>query len=427
MRFCLITLGFVGLFGFLGFLPSASAAGFDLTYHYKHYIFTISAQQERNWMHDQEVWTYAGSPIIPSQSFRVDGDHVPPLPEGFKKKSVHAFDRNAIMETIDEAIGTELNRNAGSVTIGETATGVVTFDGIGFNGRNVDLAAAADVTLKAIADGVSDVMLPVTETMPAVTVTSEDLRKQGIREFVTIGESNLSRSPKNRRHNIATGLSKFQGHIIPQGSVFSFDKVLGPVNGTTGYLKELVIKGELTIPDYGGGLCQVSTTAYRGIWEYGFPIVKRINHSYMVSHYAPQGTDATVYPPNIDMKFLNDSAGALLMQTYEEGDLAYFIYYGTRDDRTAELFGPFVSNIKPPPPDKRQLTLDLPPGVQKKVGERVPGENVAWFRTLKKGGKQDTQGTYSIYEARPLYTLVGTDVIPAGETGATIPSVFLDE
>lgn len=420
-----------GLCTFAGFLcPTvASAASLNLTYHYQHYLFTITTAQEKNWNKPQEMWTYDGQPVIPPQELRVDGDDVPPLPAGFEKHTIVALDRTAIMQTIAGVIASQLDRDAGAVTIGRTATGAIEFDGVGLPGRSVDVAAAANLTINALNTNTANVMLPVSETPPQVTVTDPGLSAQGIKEVVTVGESDFSNSPNNRLHNIAVGLSKFNGFLIPQGSVFSFDKVLGRVDNTTGYLKELVIKGDQTVPDYGGGLCQVSTTAYRGVWEYGFPIVKRINHSYMVSHYAPQGTDATVYPPNVDMQFKNDSSGALLMQTYEADHKAYFIYYGTKDDRQSQVVGPFVWDQTPVPPEKTELTLDLPPGQKKKVGDPVPGEDAAWFRTVTESGSTKTQGFYSIYEARPLYYLVGTDKLPTatGSTATTPPTTFLND
>ena len=72
------------------------------------------------------------------------------------------------------------------------------------------------------------------------------------------------------------------------------------------YRKELVIKPEGTIPEYGGGLCQVSTTLYRAAIYGGLPIVDRAPHSYAVSYYSQvggHGLDATIYPPSRDLKF----------------------------------------------------------------------------------------------------------------------------
>lgn len=421
-----VLLGMVA--GALSLLPiHTSAASLNITYHYKHFIFVIPATAQSDWRKPQEVWTYNGNDITPPAALRVDGDTVPAAPAGFEKKSSFTYDRAAVLRTINRYIGETLNRDAGSVTISKTSSGKIIFDGVGLSGRQIDNEAAVDATIAAVDAGITDVFLPVTETQPQVTVTDSELRAQGITELVTVGESDFSNSPKNRRHNIAVGLGKFNGHLIPKDSIFSFNQVLGPVDGSTGYLKELVIKGDQTVPDYGGGLCQVSSTAYRGVWEYGFPITQRKNHSYTVSHYLPQGTDATVYPPLLDIKFKNDSPAALLIQTYAEGDLAYFLYYGTKDTRTSELAGPFTWGYVSPPPDRNQPTLDLKPGERKKVGERVPGMSVAWFRTVEKDGKATTQGTYSVYEARPLYYLIGTDKLPEVGSGETVPSVFLDE
>jgi vancomycin resistance protein YoaR len=244
------------------------------------------------------------------------------------------------------------------------------------------------------------------------------LREQGIKEFVTMGESDFHGSTKNRIHNVTTGLNKFNGHLIEKDEVFSFVKVLGPVDASTGYRKELTIIGDKTLPEYGGGLCQVSSTAYRGVWEYGFPITQRKNHSYAVSYYAPQGTDATVYPPNIDIKFKNDSPGALLIQTVIDVPnlKAYFLYYGTKDDRETSVIGPYNWGYTPAPPPRTEETLEIPAGTRRKVGEAVPGLQTAWFRTVQQDGKEVTQGTYSIYQARPLYWQVGVERLPI-ETG----------
>ncbi len=405
----------------------ASAATLNLNYHYKHFLYTVTTGRQAAWTSPEEVWTYNGKTVTPPQELRVDGDSLPAVPAGFQKKTETTYNRTAIMNTLRQIVATDVDREAGTVTISRSGSGKILFDGVGFPGQTVNLEAAADMTIEAIKTGTVHVMLPVSEVAPTVIVTDSELKAQGVKELVTVGESDFSNSPKNRRHNIAVGLSKFQGHVIPKDAVFSFNETLGPVDGTTGYLRELVIKGDQTVPDYGGGLCQVSSTAYRGIWEYGFPIVQRRNHSYMVNHYAPQGTDATVYPGVIDMRFKNDSPGALVMQTYAEGDLAYFLYYGTKDDRSSEVVGPFIWAQTSPPADKTQLTLDLKPGERKKVGERVPGQRVAWFRNVEQDGKKTVFGAYSVYEARPLFYLVGTDKLPSAGSGTTVPDVFLDE
>jgi vancomycin resistance protein YoaR len=404
--------GILGLFGFLGFFPpKAEAALPTLTYRYKHLIYTIAPLSMTQWQGQTEAWTFNGQPVEAPAELRVDGDAVPPLPVGFARSLVPSWDASAIAATIRDRVSSQFDRTAGSVTISRNASGSIVFDGIGFPGRAIDTAAAARLTVQALKNGVTDITLPVTETQPAVTVNDPELKAQGITELVTMGESDFHGSTKNRIHNVTTGLNKFNGHLIAKDEIFSFDKVLGRVDASTGYLKELTIIGDKTLPDYGGGLCQVSSTAYRGVWEYGFPIMQRKNHSFAVHYYAPQGTDATVYPPNVDIKFKNDSPGALLMQTAIDvpNTKAYFLYYGTKDDRKADVIGPFSWGYTPAPPPRTEETTEIAPGTRRKVGEAVPGLHAAWFRVVQKNGAESVQSTYSTYEARPLYWQIGVE------------------
>ncbi|MCA9370536.1 MAG: VanW family protein [Candidatus Peregrinibacteria bacterium] len=406
--------GVYSIFFLSSFLfPLSSFAYYpDILYRHEHHLFSLNPNQYPSWRKTEEVWTYNGREIIPPASVRIDGDTLPPLPEGMTRSIRSVWDPAAISATIYERIATVLNRPRGEVTIRKDGDTIV-FEGVGFLGKTVDTDRAAQLTIDALETGVYDIHLPVTVQQPVMHVLSTELQDMDIQEVIAIGESDFSGSPLARQHNIKTGLEKFNGYLLPKGETFSFNTILGPVNGSTGYKKELVILGDKTLPDYGGGLCQVSTTAYRGAWEYGFPIVTRRNHSFAVSYYSPQGTDATIYPPHTDMQFVNDGPSAILVQTYVEGMKAYYIYYGMRDTRTVEIVGPYVWDKKSPPPDKVEYTTDLPPGETKKVGKAVPGLQAAWFRILiEEDGSETIEPYYSYYEARPNFTQIGVENIP---------------
>jgi len=402
-------------FGILFVSSTAEAASYPITYRYNHHLFELQPTKYSHWKGQKQVWSSHGKSIRPLAEFRVDGDQVPPLPAGVVRHIVVDWDKRAMRETLKEKISLKLDREPGAVTIKKTGTGVL-FEGIGMLGRKVDLDLAVELTIKALENEVTDVVLPVIEIQPQMEIDIA-LRKMGIREVITVGESDYSGSPYARRLNIANGLSKFNGTVIEKGEIFSFNETLGPVNSTTGYYKELVILGERTLPEYGGGLCQVSTTAYRGIWEYGFPIEKRRNHSFAVMYYSPQGTDATIYPPHTDMKFANDSPGALLIQTYNDAEnrLAYYIYYGTNDNRESEIIGPYVWGRRSAPADKVEYTTAIAPGTTRKAGGRVPGLKAVWYRVVNKGGKETVEPFFSYYEARPNLLQIGVSDMPGNE------------
>lgn len=392
------------IFGAL--LPGMTHAQ-SLTLRHRHFLFTVPASVVESWTAPQDGWQWQGQAIRPPQELQVDGDILPEVPDGMARTASVSVSRERIAEYLQKTAAASLARQPGSVIIQKSTTGGITFEGVGLPGRSVDVEESAAVIAEALKQGVHDIVLVVHEEQPSITVDPE-LEKLGVTSLIAIGESDFSGSTQNRIHNVKTGLRRFNGHLVAKGETFSFVKVLGPVDARAGYRKELTILGDKTLPDYGGGLCQVSTTAYRGVWEYGFPIVQRRNHSYTVGYYSPQGTDATIYPPHTDIKFKNDSPGALVIQTHTEGTKAYFLYYGTKDVRSTTIVGPFTWGRSSPPPPKTEYTDEIPEGTRRKVGDAVPGMQAAWYRFVQtEQGEPQMETVLSTYQARPLFYQIG--------------------
>lgn len=195
-------------------------------------------------------------------------------------------------------------------------------------------------------DSEKDIIVEMFTEKVQPEITTESIDNMGITALLATGESNFYGSPKNRKHNIAVGAGKFNGVLVGPGDEFSFNKALGGVGPKEGYLPELVIKKGATVPEYGGGLCQVSTTAFRAAVKAGLEITERKNHAYAVQYYNPQGTDATIYPPHPDLRFKNNTPAYILIQTRVEGNNLYFDFYGSDDDREVVLTGPYVYDKK---------------------------------------------------------------------------------
>jgi len=188
------------------------------------------------------------------------------------------------------------------------------------------------------------ISLIIEKIQPEITIGSID--NMGITALLATGESNFYGSSKSRIHNITVGSSKFYGVLIGPGDEFSFNKVLGKVGAKQGYLPELVIKKGVTTLEYGGGLCQVSTTTFRAAMKAGLKITERKNHAYPVKYYNPQGTDATIYPPHPDLRFKNNTPAYILIQTKIVGTKLYFDFYGSDDQRKVVLTGPYIYDKK---------------------------------------------------------------------------------
>lgn len=173
-------------------------------------------------------------------------------------------------------------------------------------------------------------------------IKASDMANLGIKELLGVGTTNFKGSPKNRIYNIKRALEQFQSVMVAPGEEFSFVHYLGEVDGEHGYLPELVIRNNKTEPEFGGGICQVSSTVFRAAIYSGLKITERRNHSYPVRYYLPYGMDATVYVPRPDFKFKNTTANYIMMQSAIDGDTLTFRFFGTKDGRTTTVDGPHI-------------------------------------------------------------------------------------
>lgn len=257
------------------------------------------------------------------------------------------------------------------------------------------------------------IVVPVHVSKMALTGLDE---ASGIRELVGKATTPFTGSPKNRISNIKNGVKYLSGVVIEPGAEFSTLGALGTIDNTTGYLPELVIKGDRTTPEFGGGLCQVSTTLFRAALDAGLPITARRNHSFRISYYEKDGTgkfigpglDATIYEPDIDFKFLNDTGNPLLVIGYVIGDKLTFEFYGTHDGRNSHVSTPkLLSEISPGEPVYIE-TANLAPGVTKQIEVPHPGgSTVATYTVTYPGGIKKTQEFKSYYRRWPAKFLVG--------------------
>lgn len=304
----------------------------------------------------------------------------------------------------------KVDRKPTEMMIAHDEKGKITFSDKAKNGQHLNLDELLGRYKEALKNNSKKIELPIEEEKFTLDIAA-DLKSLGVKEVVSIGHTSYYRSPQNRIHNINVGLTKFNGALIAPGETFSFLKQLGPVDGVNGFLKELVIKPEGTIPDFGGGLCQVSTTAYRAALYAGLPIVERSPHSYAVSYYSQiggHGIDATIYPGAHDLRFTNDTPGHILIQAYDDGPEAFFIFYGTNDGRKVKLEGPIISNRHSQTGTDYIKSTEVPAGTIRQTKHAQAGFSTLWYRYLTlSDGLTHKEEIRSIYVAIKDEFLVG--------------------
>jgi vancomycin resistance protein YoaR len=245
-------------------------------------------------------------------------------------------------------------------------------------GRALDVGGSLVRIVQEVAAGNRYVALVVQAVPPRYpdTATAEEL---GVVELVAEGDSYFIDSPSGRDHNIRLAAPKFDGIVVGPGETFSFNHYLGEVSAEAGYDESYITAGEQLAIEVGGGICQVSTTAFRAAFWGGYPIVERWYHRYRVGYYelrgAGVGMDATVYSPQVDFKFTNDRPYPLLIETEieEAAHRLVFRFYSTGDGRRVERDEPVISDETEPAPPIYQLDETLAPGTVTRWQSAVNG------------------------------------------------------
>lgn len=209
----------------------------------------------------------------------------------------------------------------------------------GQQGLYPDSHATTLALLYSLQTGTMVTPIAFAKTNPRIGLDSTNTL--GIHTLLSGGISDFSNSSKNRLANIEAGMQQIRGVIVKPGETFSFGEYLGDVTAEKGFKPEIVIKAEGLVPELGGGICQVSSTLFRAVMQSGMQITQRRNHAFSVSHYFPPGTDATIYTPATDLKFINDTPAHVLIWPYyiDKTHLAFDLY-GTKDNRSVVVDEP---------------------------------------------------------------------------------------
>ncbi|GEM87095.1 VanW family protein [Meiothermus granaticius] len=267
------------------------------------------------------------------------------------------------------------------------------------------LARAKELYRQALSSHQPQFTLPV-----AYTPAQRDVfyfYQLGIRQLLSEATTRFAGSSNERAYNLIRGASRLNGHIIPPNAVFSFAQAIGEVSLATGYKKAFVISGEQTVEGVGGGMCQVSTTVFRAAYFAGLPIVERRPHSYQVGYYRPAGLDATVFLPQRDLKFKNDTPGSILLQTEVQGTNLTFRFFGTKD-RTATWSAPVYLSRTPALPTRYIVSPAMRPQSFQQVDFAAEGAQVRVTRTVQfTDGRKLTDTLESTYRPWGAVWLVG--------------------
>lgn len=167
------------------------------------------------------------------------------------------------------------------------------------NGYKVDVAKTLD-DITGIINIPVTLELIVNEIPPVILL--QDLI--GIDSLLSTYTTQFDPYNQNRSQNITLAAKNITNILLHPGEVFSFNKYVGERLSEHGYKEAPVfIDGKLSL-DWGGGVCQVSSTLYNAALLADMAIEERTSHFHPPS-YVPLGQDATVADNLLDFKFRN--------------------------------------------------------------------------------------------------------------------------
>lgn len=239
-------------------------------------------------------------------------------------------------------------------------------------------------------------------------VSTADLEKMRITGKLAAYQTRFDPLNQNRSGNIRLAAQALDGYLLPPGGTFSFNAVVGPRTVDTGYSEAIVIENGQFVPGIGGGVCQVSSTLYNVALRAGLKVIERHRHSLPVGYVAP-GTDATVAYGFIDLEFLNNTPGYLLLKaSVDKGELTMKIF-GFAEDLPVVQIIPRVEEVIPPPVIKKEDPT-LPEGKTLFEKEGKKGYKVKVIRSFLKNGQVVKSEIISrdLYPAQPQVVRVGT-------------------
>ncbi|BCJ69956.1 VanW family protein [Polymorphospora rubra] len=267
----------------------------------------------------------------------------------------------------------------------------------GVDGQRLDTAALGR-DLLAVLPRTADRRVAGVLAVAPPAMTDEQVAAFGIRERVSTFTTNFTGGlSAARSHNIVTIARDVDGTIVKPGETFSLNGHTGERSYKQGYRDAPVIMDGKLVPGVGGGTSQFTTTLFNATYYAGLEDVEHKPHSYWFSRY-PAVIESTIFYPNLDFKFRNDTPYGLLIDTSWTNDSITVSIWSTRIyDSVKTEWSPRRNITKP-------RVVHLEPGPSCIATDGIDGFTQDAWRIFHKDGKELRREKFSWrYDAEPRF------------------------
>ncbi|MFB6396961.1 VanW family protein [Polymorphospora lycopeni] len=337
-----------------------------------------------------------------------DRGDLPVPPAAIAKSLVFAADDSGRIEPrVDEkALRSALGTGLREVEVAPKDATVVLDGGKpkvvpGTDGQRLDTAALGR-DLLAVLPRTADRRVAGTLTAARPAMTDEQAAALGIRERVSTFTTNFTGGlSAPRSNNIVTIARDVDGTIVQPGETFSLNGHTGERSYAQGYKDAPVIMDGKLVPGVGGGTSQFTTTLFNATYYAGLEDVEHKPHSYWFSRYPPV-IESTIFYPNLDFKFRNDTPYGVLIDTSWTSDSITVSIWSTKIyDSVKTEWGPRRNITKP-------RVVHLEPGPSCIATNGIDGFTQDAWRIFRKDGKELKREKFSWrYDAEPRFVCGG--------------------
>lgn len=298
----------------------------------------------------------------------------------FDEEALIAFENKVLEEFNVEPKNADIVINSGNITVTPEVSG-----------KTIDKEELHNKLIENINGDPSDeVELTFELVEEEATIKAEDLNK--ITGVISSYSSKYSNTGDGRVKNMEIAAGIINGTIVMPGEEFSYNSLIGDTTPEKGYEKANTYVGNEIVPDYGGGICQVSTTLYRAVMRANIRSTERTNHSLTVSYSEP-GLDATVANPYLDYKFVNTYDFPIYIQGYVSGGVVNFSIYGNVEamgNKTYDLVNEVLEKYDPEVKYEDDSTMEE--GTEKVVSYGMTGYKAnSYLVTYENGVEVDRE------------------------------------
>ncbi len=268
-------------------------------------------------------------------------------------------------------------------------------------GKIVDqekLAAKIEAVI-ASGDYKQTIDVPFLETAPE----DPDKVKSQYQTLATFTTKTTSNAKRNT--NVRLAAEALNGTIVQPGEEFSFNEVVGQRTEEKGYQAAAAYSSGEVVQEIGGGVCQISSTLYRVVFQSGMEITYRCSHTFEPNYVTP-GQDAAISWEQPDFKFINRSEGPICIRASYADQKATVSIYGIpvlEEGITWDLYSEKTGEVDPPEPTYVE-DQTLEPGTEKIEKAGTNGTTWVTYKVVYKDGKEierikDHEKTYKGHAA----------------------------